>query len=233
MYKKWMEILSANALFQGIHSEDIDLLLKCLQASIYKYNKEEYIAKAGEPLHGIGIVLAGEALVTKETAAGQRVIMTRLNPGDMFGEIAAFAGGGRWPAAVFVPNRCSVIFLPPDRIIGECAKLCDRHHSLILNLLRIIASKALMLNRKTEYLVMKSLRSRLSLFLLEQIQKNSSTAIHLPMNRNELADFLNVSRPSLSREMCRMRDEGFIRFDKASVQILNVEELQNMVEPLN
>lgn len=233
MSDEWLGVLSKSSLFRGIHSEDLNSLLKCLQPIIRNYGKDEYAANAGDPLTGVGIVLSGEALVTKETVTGHRVIMTGLKPGDMFGEIAAFAGNGKWPAAIFVPNRCSAIFLSPERIIGECAQMCKSHRTMILNLLRIIAGKALMLNRKTEYLVMKSLRSRLSLFLLEQMQNHSSPEVFLPMNRSELAEFLNVSRPSLSREMCRMRDEGIIRFDKASVKILQEDKLREMVEPLN
>ena len=48
----------------------------------------------------------------------------------------------------------------------------------------------------------------------------------LAMNRNEMADFLNVARPSLSREMCRMRDEGIIDFHRSSVRIMDMEALK-------
>ena len=47
----------------------------------------------------------------------------------------------------------------------------------------------------------------------------------MDMNRNELADFLNVSRPSMSRELGRMRDEGLIDFYRGSVRILSPEQL--------
>ncbi|HEY8349361.1 MAG TPA: helix-turn-helix domain-containing protein, partial [Clostridia bacterium] len=62
--------------------------------------------------------------------------------------------------------------------------------------------------------------------LLEQYKKSGKTTFMLAMNRNELADFLNVARPSLSREMCRMRDEGMIDFHRSSVQIRDMEALK-------
>lgn len=52
----------------------------------------------------------------------------------------------------------------------------------------------------------------------------------LPMNRNELADFLNVTRPSLSREMSRLREEGVIDFHMESIKILQVDVLRGMVD---
>ena len=52
----------------------------------------------------------------------------------------------------------------------------------------------------------------------------------ISMKRNELADFLNVSRPALSREMCRMRDEGVMKFHGNSIKIEELEALKEMVE---
>jgi CRP-like cAMP-binding protein len=81
-----------------------------------------------------------------------------------------------------------------------------------------------------EYLSMKSMRGKLSSFLLDQYKTNGKPTFLLPMKRHELADFLNVYRPSLSREMCRMRDEGVIDFNRSSIQIKDMESLKDMVE---
>ena len=97
-------------------------------------------------------------------------------------------------------------------------------------MLKDISDKALMLNKKLEYLSMKSMRGKLSSFLLEQYKTTGSPAFLLPMKRHELADYLNVSRPSMSQEMCRMRDEGVIDFSRSSIQINDMESLKDMVE---
>ena len=52
----------------------------------------------------------------------------------------------------------------------------------------------------------------------------------LPLKRNEMAEFLNVARPSLSREMCRMRDEGLIDFHQSTIKIEDLEALKNLIE---
>ena len=36
----------------------------------------------------------------------------------------------------------------------------------------------------------------------------------LPFNRQQLADYLNLDRSALSKELCRMRDEGLLTFRK-------------------
>lgn len=230
MNKQWLEVLIKCVLFRGLAIEDLEAMVECLKPKLCSYKRNEVITFEGERFDGIGIVLSGEASVTKENAAGNRIIMVILKPGDMFGEMAAFSGQKVWPATVYAQSSCRVLFLPPQMIVGECKKLCGSHRMLIMNMLGIVSSKALMLSRKVEYLAIKSMRGKITNFLLEQYKKSGNTTFMMPLNRNELADFLNVSRPSLSREMGRMRDEGIIDFHRSSIRIENVEALKSMAE---
>mgnify|MGYP000983950563 CR=1 FL=1 len=226
MYREWVKTLSAVPLFRNIQPDRLNSMLSCLNPGIRTYKKNRNIAVSGERFEGIGFVLSGSAAVIKEDAAGNRTIITILRPGDMFGEMAAFSKSKVWPATVLAQEECRVMILPPEKIVGSCEKACESHRLLIMNMLEIVSDKALLLNRKVEYLAIKSLRGRISAFLLEQYKKTGSLIFMLPMNRNNLADFLNVSRPSLSREMCRMRDEGIIDFHMSSVRIIDLEALK-------
>ncbi|HHV71130.1 MAG TPA: Crp/Fnr family transcriptional regulator [Clostridia bacterium] len=230
MKEKWLKKISSCVLFKNINEEQLDSMLSCLDPDVREYKKNEYITLAGEKYKGVGVVLSGEVVITKENASGNRVIMEILGPGGMFGEMIAFAGGNLWPATVIAQKECRVMFLPPDKIVGSCGNSCASHQQLIRNMLKIISQKALMLNRKVEYLSIRTMRGKISNFLLEQYKKNKKTTFMLPLKRNELAEFLNVSRPSLSREMCRMRDEGIIDFHRSSIQIKDLDALKEMVD---
>jgi CRP-like cAMP-binding protein len=81
-----------------------------------------------------------------------------------------------------------------------------------------------------EYISIKTMRSKLSTFIYEQYLKGKTTTLTLPMNRQQLADFLNVSRPSMSRELSRMRDEGIIDFHLSAVRIIDIEKLKEYCE---
>jgi CRP-like cAMP-binding protein len=97
-------------------------------------------------------------------------------------------------------------------------------------MIRVISKKACDLNRKVEYLSLKTINGKLSKYLLEQSVRSSNTTFKLPMNREKLADFLNVSRPSMSRELGKMRDNGIIEFHKDSIRIKDVEKLKALLE---
>lgn len=229
MFKKWTALLAASELFAGIAAEELEEMLRCMNPEIKRFGKNECLALAGQVFTGIGLVLSGNVTVSKENVAGNRVILTVLEAGGMFGEMAAFSGVRVWPATVTAQGETIVIFLPPEKIVGNCPRQCRSHRQLISNMMKIISNKALILNKKLEYLSIKSVREKIGTYLLEQYRERGRTTFMLSIKRNELADFLNITRPSLSREMGRMRDEGVIDFHRASIQIKDMQALLKIV----
>lgn len=224
------ENLPRSPLFSGIDHDAIQTMLGCFQPRIVSYNKHSYIATENEPFTGLGILLSGEASVLKETVAGTRTVLTVLGPGNLFGEMIAFSARQTWPATVVANVECTVTFISTKKIIGDCPNSCSAHQQLIHNLLRILSEKAILLNRKVDYLSIKSLRAKIATYILEQYKCTGKTTFLIPLNRADLADFLNASRTALSREMGRMRDEGLIEFYRSSIKITNHSNLKKAVE---
>lgn len=96
-------------------------------------------------------------------------------------------------------------------------------------MLHLVAEKAMDLNKRVDYLTIKSIRSKVSTYLLEAYEHNHEAYFHTPMKRNELADFLNVTRPSLSRELTKMKEEGLIDFYRSSFKINDLEGLKQYI----
>lgn len=221
MLNNYVEVIKKAPLFRDIASDELKAMLGCLKPVVKSYKRHEFITITGEPFSGIGLLLEGEASISKETQGGDRVVLSLIQPGDMFGEIIAFSGESMWPANVQALEECRALFIPREGIVSPCMKTCPWHRTLVQNLLMIVSDRALMLNKKLEYLTIRSMRGRICAFLLDQYKKRGTSTFTLDMNRNEMADFLNVSRPSMSRELGRMRDEGLIDFHLSTVRILN------------
>lgn len=217
--------LRACALFSGIPDIELKSLLSCLNTRASTYSKNQVMTVTGTHLHGIGILTSGEAIITKENAAGDRSVVDVIGRGEVFGEIAAFSGEPVWPATVIAQEQSTAVFIEVWRITRTCDNACPGHRQLIDNALGIVAHKARILSRKLEYMSIKSLRAKVATFILEQAQKSGRSTFIMPLNRNELADFFSVSRPSLSREMGRMRDEGLIDYHRSAVVIKNHQAL--------
>lgn len=217
-------------LFKGITSAEISQMLDCLTPRPENFSKGGLIAQAAGPMEEIGVVLDGIVAVTKETPLGERIVLNKIMPGGIFGEVAALSDSQRSPATIFALEKSTVLFIRPAKILTPCSKTCPWHTQLMENLIRLVADRALYLNRKIDYLTIKSMRGKLCTFLYEQYRKSGKKRLILPYNRNELADFLNVSRPSMSRELGRMRDEGMLVFQGDVFELLDLDKLKEYVQ---
>lgn len=174
--------------------------------------------------------MSGSIALTKETYSGNRIILDILNSGEIFGEMVAFSDNKIWLVTVIAQEDSSLLFLPPDKILGTCSNVCTSHSTLIMNMLNILSNRALILNKKIEYLSAKNIRGRLSDYLLDMYRVSGNTTITIPMKRHELADYLSMPRPSLSRELGSMRDEGVIEFNGSSIKIKNILMLEKSIQ---
>ena len=48
--------------------------------------------------------------------------------------------------------------------------------------------------------------------------------IVIPFNRQQMADYLNLERSALSKELGKMRDEGILEFRKNRFRLFRLEE---------
>ena len=225
MYDQWTDLLLASELFQGIERAELIKILGCSNPSIKNYKRKEIISIERSQFTGIGFVLEGRVILTKETLAGDRLIISRIGQGEIFGEISAFTER-QWLETVTAETDCKVLFIAPDRIIGMCPHMCDGHRRLIQNTLHIVSKKAAMLHNKVEMLSLKTIRMKVSTYLLEEYYKKEIPVFKIPLTRSELAEYLNIQRPSLSRELVNMQDEGIIEFDRNTFKILDFEALK-------
>src|SRR6056297_2748197 len=209
-------VIEKSLLFKGIDSYEIKAMMKCLDPEVETYHKNDFVAIEGHELKGIGLVLTGQVVILKESYKGNGLVLRKINEGDIFGEVAVFSEKKKWPASIQANTNCKIAFFRGQKMKGECPYLCPRHSKLIKNLLYLISSRAAGLNKKLDYLSIKSMRGKISAYLFDEYKNNQTKSFRIKFNRKEMSEYLNVSRPSMSRELGKMRDEGIIDFHKSS-----------------
>ena len=209
-------------LFMNLEKAEVDRIFKELQWSSKSYRKNEVIFRGDEYIEDLGIILEGKVIICKETGAGNKTMIALLDKGNFIGEVMAVSRNRITNTVIAGENGTEILFIPIPEILN--------YKSLTDNLILILAKKAFYLNRRVYYLQLKSIRAKISLFLLEEAEKNNSMTFSLSFNRQKMAEFLNVSRPSLSRELSRLKAEGVIDFYKESVKIIEKEVLESYQE---
>ncbi len=230
IFDAYISVLLKCVLFQGIKEDEISQMLGCITPRAAEYSKGELMMEAAGSMKEIGIVIAGMVAVTKETPLGERIVLNKISAGGIFGEVAALSDSQLSPATIYASENSTVLFILPERILAPCQNVCPWHRQLTTNLIHLVADKALYLNRKIDYLTIKSMRGKICTYLYERYCKTHSLRFSLPYNRNELAEFFNVSRPSMSRELGRMRDEEIIAFHGNTFEVLDLVRLKICVQ---
>jgi CRP-like cAMP-binding protein len=65
-----------------------------------------------------------------------------------------------------------------------------------------------------EFLSKRSIREKILSYLAFQKEISKTSSFLVPLNRNEMADYLCVDRSAMSRELSKLRDEGIIEYKK-------------------
>lgn len=224
-------ILAKSPLFRHIKPEQIQAYLKDANVILNTYGKNDFVAIAGDPMEGIGIILNGKARLIRENMLGQRAIVTDLMPSDIFGEALLFTDLPLWPATIQTTERSVIMFIPFTVFTNPLPHHEILQSQLLVNLLHDLSEKALVLNRKVHYLTLKGMRDRIFAYLCEQYRIQKNLTLQLPHNRQEMADVLNVSRPSMSRELGLLEKEGILTLDGRTVTIVNSTFLHTNSEP--
>lgn len=84
--------------------------------------------------------------------------------------------------------------------------------------MRILARKAYLFNLKLQILASGTLRQKIIRYLFEYLEEG---IVKMTMSREMFADYLNVARPSLSRELMKMESEGLIIIKGRTIEIPN------------
>lgn len=217
--------IKQSLLFAHMQEHEIEDCLKCCGAYLAEYGKEEFVFHQQDIPTTLFVLLEGAVAVCRDTAFGKRVVVTTISePGDLFGEVYLFLQHKEYDNSAVAVNGARVLQMPKEFFYKTCENACGAHALLIRNMLSILAQKAFYLNKKLQIVAGATLRQKISRVLLQEV--SAEGVVKLDMTREEFADFLNVARPSLSRELMKMQREGFLQVSGGSIKILNPEELQ-------
>lgn len=219
------------ALFDGFTDAEINKLFDCLKARIVKYSRGQLIAKSNTEVHEICILLEGNLLefITKNNA--KREVLHSLVDGETFGLEQAFNPPNLLGYNVVAALDSTVLYISAESILKVCPKTCAHHVKLIGNVLRVMSERITELENNNGYITIKGMRKKIAKLVYDKYLAQNSLTVNLGMNRNEMAKFLNVSRPSMSREMMRMRDnDGIFNFRKEIIEIKDIKALKKIAE---
>lgn len=212
--KDFIPVLKRTKLFAGVGDEDISSMLSCLGARLRTYRRGEYVLRQGEHLSDILVLVEGSLHIQRDDYWGNRSILGHIGVGEIFGEAYAAPESGTLLNDVITVEDSSVFFFDVKRVITTCSSACRFHSLVVQNLFFAISEKNRSLVQKLDYVSRRTTREKLISYLSEEAKKQNGSYITIPFNRQQLADYLSVDRSAMSNELCKMRDDGLLEFEK-------------------
>nr|WP_297707029.1 Crp/Fnr family transcriptional regulator [uncultured Butyrivibrio sp.] len=215
-------VLEKSRLFQGMTDKELSSCLDFLGAREKNYRKDDLILHAGERTSCIGMMLTGSVTIESNDVWGNCTVLSHVGKNQYFAETYALLG-----EVLLVDVRanedCSILFCDIRNLLDDSKKSSPWKEKLLKNILIISSQKNLVLSGRNFHTSPKSCRGRLLSYLNATALQTDSREFDIPFNRQQLADYLNLERTNMSKELSHMKDDGLIEYRKNHFKLLKAD----------
>ena len=213
--------IQTTVLFRGMSTAETNDALNALSAREKSYRKGDVLLLAGDTTDEMGLVLEGSVTVESNDIWGNCTVLSLIEPGGFFAETYAYLSNEPLLVDVTANENCRILFLRICSVQNLSAEdTSSWQKKLISNLLTISFHKNLILSGRSFHTAPKTVRGRLMSYLNAVSLKQGSTEFDIPYNRQRLADYLNVERTALSKELSKMQKDGILITKKNHFKLL-------------
>ncbi|MBQ8137216.1 MAG: Crp/Fnr family transcriptional regulator [Clostridia bacterium] len=217
--------LQKTTLFQGMTEAEITEALHVLEAHEKRYEKGEILLTAGSVTERMGLVLVGSVTIESNDIWGNRTIISHVACGQVFAETYALLGNEPMLVDVTANEDCLVLFLEAGGMPMRADTPRPWAWKYVTNLLFLSAHKNRLLSGRSFHTAPKTIRGRVMAYLNSVSLQQRSHEFDIPFDRQQLADYLNLERSALSKELGKMQRDGLIACRKNHFTVCQADSL--------
>src|SRR5699024_544081 len=208
------DLLTKSVLFNGLNSSDIEALLNCMEAKQKHYQKGDVIVYEQEEVHELGIIVSGTAISNKVNILGKEIIVTLHHAGTYSALLTALSIQRKCTMSIHAIEPLHLLKIPSKSLFSYYPEHELALRLFLSNLFDSVSERALELHDRNDCLIMPSIREKVITFLSRISKEKNAISFKIPFNREEMAQYLDVDRSALSRELSAMQKEGIIEYHK-------------------
>ena len=196
---------------------DTAVLDRCIaqnQLFVKHYAKGATVHHQHEACSVLDVVLSGKLVAYSLSENGSAITMFEFQKNSIIGANLLFGENANYPLNIYGVTSCDMLHISRDAVMEF---LHDDH--FVMRYIKSLSLNSQGMNRKITMLTQKTLRENLMDYFKQQSMIQGSSKVVLPFSKKELADYMGVQRPSLFRELKKMKDEGVIEIDNRTIQL--------------
>ncbi|MEG0295529.1 MAG: Crp/Fnr family transcriptional regulator [Clostridium sp.] len=219
-----ISILKESVLFKNVDEDKIEEVINSVRYTLKDYKKDDIIHYQGEVCTSLSILIKGKANIQIINPNGRILIMSSFKESDIFAEVLLFSNENEYPAEIVAITDVKLLELSKESVLSIMAI----SNIFTENILSLLSDKVVLLKRKINLLEGGTIRQKICRLLIDRYQREKTMNIKIS-SKKELADELGIPRPSLSRELILMRDEGIIDFTLKEITLIDLELIKDEI----
>ena len=222
-------LLGNCVLFSSLEAEERAAI--AVQARIRTFEAGETVFNLGSPGDHMMAVLSGTIRISVPSPDGKELVLTIIQPGEVFGELAALDGKERSADAI-AENACTLAMLYRSDVLS----FFQRNPSAWLKLVEVLCQRLRRTDQAFAEVALLQFPIRLAKMMLRlaEVRTNSTpaTAAKIHFSQRELVNMVGSTRESVNRCLRNWQRRGIVQISEGSIVVLNQGALEDIAEPI-
>lgn len=209
-----IDILRNISLFSAVKESDLEKLIAGNHIYQKHYMKGATVHNANETCRTLDIVLSGSLVAYSLSTNGSATTMFEFSQGSVIGANLLFGENHSYPLNIYCLTDCQIIHIDINAVLEFL-----HDYNFTLHYIKSISQNSQGINQKIAMFTQKTLRENIMDYFKQQTIIQKSSVILLSMSKRQLADYFGVQRPSLFRELKKLKEEGIIEINNRTITI--------------
>lgn len=209
-----IDILRNISLFSAVKESNLEKLIAGNHIYQKHYMKGATVHNANETCRTLDIVLSGSLVAYSLSTNGSATTMFEFSQGSVIGANLLFGDNHSYPLTIYCLTDCQIIHIDINAVLEFL-----HDYNFTLHYIKSISQNSQGINQKIAMFTQRTLRENIMNYFKQQTIIQKSSVILLPMSKRQLADYFGVQRPSLFREMKKLKEEGIIEINNRTIAI--------------
>lgn len=227
MKNDFLEKLEKCPLFAGVDLSLFESLISPGNCNRLLYHKGAMVAFRGDEYASLWVIMSGKLSAEFQDYNGKILKVENIQAPDPVATAVLFSPDRLLPVNLTALEDTEICSIPQRYVL----EMMQRDRVFLLNYLNDSGMRLTILAEKLRLVQFSTIREKISSYLLDLADKQSSDSPILSISRETLAEIFGVSRPSLSREFSNMAEEGLFIPEGRQIHLIDRKGLEEILKP--
>lgn len=223
-------VVATMGMFRGLDRDALGDVIG--EARSRRVEKGTRIFSQGDEADTCYALVDGRVKIAQTGPGGEHLVIRFIGPGEMFGTLAVFTGGG-YPADAEAVTDCVEITWSAETMTA----LMHRHPVIATNTLDIIGKRLREVQARLREVSAERVERRIARALLRLVRQagrrtEDGVEITFPLSRQDLAEMTGTTLHTVSRTLSGWEERGMVALGRRHVVIVAPHALVAIAEDL-